>query len=88
MNTATGIPLKPKYVWTGTVGDLIDNNFDNCKTAFIGRCGTEEDKLFLINYNCVTQADRPESTWEGKGCTVAVIRFIDVTISIVERDEE
>ncbi len=87
MNTVTPIPLKSKFRWTGEVGDLIGDNFDSEKTAFIGSCGAGEETLYLVTYECVSIARCPQSTWESSICTVEVIRFVDVNISIVERKD-
>ncbi len=88
MNTVTPIPVRSEFRWTGELGDLIGDNFDSGKTAFIGSCGAGEETLYLITYECVSMARCPQSTWEMSECDVRVIRFVDVNISIVERKEE
>ncbi len=86
MNTVKPLHLKKKFVWTGQVKDLIEDNFKNKKSAFIGTTGTGDDEtLYLVTYDCVSQANSPCHTWSAFGCSVKVIRFVDVDISIVER---
>ncbi len=88
MNTVTPIEQKKKWVWTGQIGDLIGGNFKNVKSAFIGTCGAgEDDTLYLVTYECISVAGEPGTTWKAMGCSVEVIRFVDVNISVVERDK-
>ena len=87
MNTVTKIPELKKYVWTGKIKDLIGGRFQTSKTAYIGNCGCEDDRLFLINYDCITVAEDPDQTWSSNDCDVEVIRFVDVNISVVERND-
>ena len=84
----TPIPPAKKFVWTGQIRDLIGDNFKNEKSAFIGTCGCGDDEtLYLITYECISQASNPRSTWDALSCSVEVIRFVDVNISIVERED-
>ncbi len=86
MNTVKPLPLRKQFAWTGQVGDLIENNFDDEKSAFIGTAGTgDNETLYLVTYECVSQANSPCHTWSTPGCNVEVIRFVDVNISIVKR---
>ena len=86
MNTVKPLPLRKQFAWTGQVKDLIEDNFKDEKSAFIGTAGTGDDEtLYLVTYDCVSQANSPCHTWSALGCSVKVIRFVDVNISIVER---
>ncbi len=83
MNTITKTPEQKKHIWTGKLKDLIGVNFRTSRTAFIGTCGTEEDRLFLINYDCIAVAEEPDQTWSCDNCNVEVIRFVDVNITVI-----
>ena len=88
MNTVTPRPLQKKFEWTGKADDLIGTNFGSRRTAFIGHCGAgEEESLYLVTYKCISYASAPWLTWNGPNCDVKVIRFVDVNISVVEREE-
>ena len=87
MNTVTPRPPQKKFRGTGKVGDLIGVNFDPGKTAFIGRCEEgEEGSLYLVTYTCISLAGKPMSTWMEVNSAIEVIRFVDVNISVVERN--
>ena len=85
MNTVTlAPPKKKKYVWEGPGKDLIGDYFTAHKSAFIGICGNgSEEKLFLVSYCGIIQADSPKSTWSFGPWDVKVIRFVDVNITII-----
>ena len=88
MNIVAPRPLQKKFRWTGKADDLTGINFDSRKTAFVGHCGSgEEESLYLVTYNCISYASNPRLTWNGPNCGVKVIRFVDVNISVVEREE-
>ncbi len=82
------IDNKKKFEWTGQLKDLIGTNYKEEKSAFIGTIGDRKNILFLVNYDCILVADEPNATWDCKGCDVEVIRFVDVDITIIERDEK
>lgn len=86
MNKVTLIKQRSHYFWTGQIENLIGEHFKDDKSAFIGMCGTgDDDTLYLVTYLGISQASAPGSTWKTKGCSVKVIRFVDVNISVVER---
>ena len=87
MNTIAKGPKQKTYTWTGKLKNLTGTNLIPSRTAFIGNCGIETDRLFLINYDCITVAENPDQTWSCGSCEVKVVRFVDVSISVVERDD-
>ncbi|KKK88615.1 hypothetical protein LCGC14_2741370 [marine sediment metagenome] len=88
MNTVKPLTLRKKFAWTGRLGNLIGTHFKDKKSAFIGTVGFGDDEtLYLVTYACISQANTPCHTWSALGCSVKVIRFVDVDISIVEREE-
>ena len=88
MNIVAPRPPQNKSRWVGKSEDLTGINFDSGRTAFIGHCGSgEEESLYLVTYSCISCASNPRLTWNGAGCDVKVIRFVDVNISVVEREE-
>ncbi len=88
MNIVAPRPPQKKFEWTGKADDLTGTKFDSRKTAFIGHCGAgEEESLYLVTYDCISYASTPQLTWNGANCDVAVIRFVDVNISVIEREE-
>lgn len=83
MNTITLMPPVSKYEWTGKIGDLIRGAFKSSRSAFIGNIGDNIDELFLVSYEGIMLADTPNSTWNSKGDSIYVTRFVDVNITVI-----
>ncbi len=76
---------KPKEM---TLGDLCGPNFDTNRSAFLGEVGWELFDLYLVTYQGISKATNPQQTWDTKNCSVQVSRFVDISISIVERKDD
>ncbi len=88
MNKVTTLPKTKKFEWIGKLGDLVGTNYRDEKSAFIGECGLEDkNTLYLVTYACVSIAGKPDISWSHNRCDIRVIRFVDVNISVVERDD-
>ena len=88
MNIISKIPNQKKRRGTGDLKDLIRKNFNNSRTAFIGKCGTKDEGLFLITYECIVLAEDPSQTWNCDGCEIKVIRFVDVNITVIGESKD
>ena len=68
------------------LSNLCGTNFRKSRTAFIGKMRGYHTGLYLIHFEGIIKAEEPNQTWELTGATVLVDRFVDVNISIVERE--
>ena len=63
--------------------DLCFINFDDTKTAFIGRCHNgPENALYLVAYDVIALAEDPSKTWGCKTYPVYVYKFVDIEIKV------
>ena len=68
--------------------DLLGYNFCSSRSAFVGNVGTGKFGLYLVTYMRVVEANDPSNTYQGEFCHISVDRFVDVDISIVEREDK
>ena len=77
---------KPETKHEYKLGDLILEN-GGTETAFIGCCGFGPDKsLYIITNNQIVLAKDSEEVWYGGSCDVTVDRFVDIEISVIEKE--
>ena len=79
---------KDRPLFSGTVDELLDKQYLGIstgftETAFIGKAGTKEG-VFLIVFECVVLAERPNTTYSG-GASVVVEKYVDIEITIKEK---
>ncbi len=67
---------------------LCGDNFDRKRSAFIGTAGFGDFGLYLVTYQGITKAGNANETYNGRGCDITIDRFVDVNISIVERNDD
>lgn len=70
------------------LSELCGDNFDNGRSAFLGTPGFGQYGLWLVSFNGLVLARDPSATHTSPNCTVSIDRFVDVNISIVEREQE
>ncbi len=70
------------------LSDLCGDNFSDDTSAFIGTVGVGEQGLYLVTYHGISKADDPSLTWDMTSTDVEVDRFVDVNITVVERDDD
>ncbi len=68
--------------------ELCGTNFRGDRSAFIGVVALGNPGLYLITYQGVSKANDPSSTWARSSVRVEVDRFVDINITIVERDDD
>ncbi len=70
------------------LSELCGTNFRGDRSAFIGTVAHGNRGLYLITYHGVSKANDPSSTWCHPKVSIEVDRFIDINITIVERDDD
>ena len=69
------------------LSELTKNNYSDERNAFIGRVGDDDvDNLFIVTYDRISIAESPEETWDNPKCDFTVKRFVDLKITVVEKD--
>jgi hypothetical protein len=70
--------------------NIINANFDDSKTAFIGHLLPNEDdgddRLFLVCYQCIIDAENPIDTWDVE-TKFSVAKWVDTQIIVGEKKE-
>ncbi len=69
------------------LSDLCGDNFSDETSAFIGTVGKGEHGLYLVTWQGVSKADDPTVTFSFGDVPIEVKRFVDVNITVVERDD-
>ncbi len=66
---------------------LCGVNFSDNTSAFVGTVGSGDWGLYLITYQGISKADDPSITFKHPEARIKVDRFVDVNITVVERDD-
>ena len=86
MNSVVMNREKSAMKWT--VPELTRDNFSADRSAFLGTAGYGKYGLYLITHTGLVKADNPYTTFSHPRCRVSVDRFVDVIITVKERDKE
>ncbi len=86
MNSIT--PEIKRQHMTFCLSDLCGDGFSDDTSAFIGTVGSGEWGLYLITWQGVSKANDPSITFKHPEARIEVDRFVDVNITVVERDDD
>ena len=85
MNSIT--PETKRQHMTFRLSDLCGDNFSDDTSAFVGTVANGIQGLYLITYQGISSAANPIATYRVENVSIEVDRFVDVNITIVERDD-
>ena len=86
MNSIT--PETKRQQMTFRLSNLCGDDFSDDTSAFIGTVGRGEQGLYLITRQGISKADDPSVTFKHPEARIEVDRFVDINITIVERDDD